>query len=101
MRSRSEEAKILEAIVAGIPHVAEAVEDVPVEQLWQALEAAESSYLRTLRQSGFSEIACKKWTSAIMRRLKGHVAADGLTEEEMLRKLYEEIGRLEDSRQRR
>jgi hypothetical protein len=94
MRSRAEEAKILEAIVAGIPHVAEAVEGVPVEQLWQALEAAESSYLCALRQSGFSEIACKKWTSAIMRRLKGHVAADGLTEDEMLRKLYEEVGRL-------
>jgi len=94
MRSRwEEEAKILEAIVAGIPHVAEAMEDVPVEQLWQALEAAESSYLRTLRQSRFSETACKKWTSAIMRRLKGHVAADGLTEDEMLRKLYEDIGR--------
>jgi hypothetical protein len=42
MRSRAEEAKILEAIVAGIPHVAEAVEDVPVEQLWQALEAADA-----------------------------------------------------------
>jgi len=60
MRSRWEEdAKILEAIVAGIPHVAEAMEDVPVEQWWQALEAAESSYLRTLRQSGFSEIDCR------------------------------------------
>jgi len=95
MRSRWEEdAKILEAIVAGIPHVAEAMEDVPVEQWWQALEAAEISYLGTLRQSGFSETAYKKWTAAIMRRLKGHVAGDGLTEDEMLRKLYEDIGRL-------
>ena len=36
----------------------------------------------------------QKWTTAIIRRLKGHVAADGLTEDEMLRKLYEDIGRL-------
>ena len=96
MKIRSDEAKILEAIVAGIPHVAEAVENVPTEQLWRALEAAESSYSRTLRQSGFSESKCQTWTSAIMRRLKGHVAADELTEEKMLRKLCEEIGCLDE-----
>jgi hypothetical protein len=96
MKLRSEEARHLEAIVAGFPHVAGAVEDVPVEQLWRALEAAERSYWRTLRQSGFSESKCQTWTSAIMRRLKGHVAADGLTEEEMLRKLYEELGCLDE-----
>src|SRR5271165_551495 len=49
MKLRSEEARHLEAIVAGIPHVAGAVEDVPVEQLWRALEAAERSYWRDNR----------------------------------------------------
>ena len=86
----------MEAIVAGIPRVAEAVENVPTEQLWRALEAAQSSYSRTLRELGFSESKCQTWTSAIMRRLKGHVAADELTEEKMLRKLYEEPGCLDE-----
>jgi hypothetical protein len=31
-----------------------------------------------------------------MRRLKGHVAADELTEEEMLRKQYEKLGCLDE-----
>ena len=52
--------EILEAIVEGIPHVAEAVEDVPAEQLWRALEAAESNYWRTLRQSGFRNPNAKR-----------------------------------------
>jgi hypothetical protein len=88
-----EETRYLATIVAGIPHVAKAMEDVPVEQLWRALEAAEVSYWRTLRQSGFAESKCQTWTSAIMRRLKGQVAADGLTQVEMLKRLREEVGR--------
>jgi hypothetical protein len=93
---RSEEVGILDKIVAGIPYVAQAIEDLPIEQLWSALEAAEGSYRRTLRQSGFSESACQIVTSAIMRRLKGQLGADGLTEVEMMRKLCEELGALCD-----
>jgi hypothetical protein len=83
---------ILETIVAGIPRVAEAMENLPVEQLWSALEAAEGSYRRSLRQSGFPQSLCQALTSAIMRRLKGRLSADGLNETEMMRKLCEEVG---------
>jgi hypothetical protein len=88
----SGEASILEKIVAGIPHVASAMEDLTIEQLWAALAAAECSYRRTLRQSGFSESACHALTPAIVRRLKGQLGADGLTENEMMIKLCEELG---------
>jgi hypothetical protein len=87
---------ILERIVAGIPRVASAMEDLPIEQLWSALKAAEDSYRRTLRQAGLAESVCQALTSAIMRRLKGQVAADGLTEKEIMRKLCEDLGVLDE-----
>jgi hypothetical protein len=95
-RRSSEEVGILEKIVPGIPQVVKAIEDLPVEQIWSALEAVEGSYRRTLRQSGFSESVCQAATSAIMRRVKGQLGADGLTEEEIMRKLCEELGALGD-----
>ena len=81
----------MEKIVSGIPQVVKAIEDLPVDQLWSALEAAEGSYKRTLRQFGFSASGCQAMTSAIMRRVKGQLGADGLTEEEMMRKFCEEL----------
>ena len=89
-RRSSEELGILEKIVSGIPRVVKAIEDLPVDQLWSALEA-EGSYRRTLRQFGFSAFVCQAMTSATMRRVKGQLGADGLTEEEMMRKLCEEL----------
>jgi hypothetical protein len=95
-RRSSEEVGILEKIVSGIPQVVKAIEDLSVDQLWSALEAAEGSYRRTLRQFGFSESVSQAMTSAIMRRVKGQLGADGLTEEEMMRKLCEELETLGD-----
>jgi hypothetical protein len=95
-RRSSEEVGILERIVSGIPQVVKAIEDLPVDQLWSALEAAEGSYGRTLRQFGFSESGCQAMTAAIIRRVKGQLGADGLTEEEMMRKLCEELEALGD-----
>ena len=37
---------ILENIILGIPRVAKAMEDLPVEQLWSVLGAVEGSYWR-------------------------------------------------------
>jgi len=88
-----EETRYLATIVAGIPHVAKAMEDVPVEQLWRALEAAEVSYWRTHTTIGVCGIQVPNVDSAIMRRLKGQVAADGLIQVEMLKRLREEVGR--------
>jgi len=90
--SRLGNANIFENIVAGIPRVANAMEDLPVEQLWSVLDAVEASYLRSLRQSDFSESACRAVTSAVMRRLKGQLGGDDLSEKEMMRKLCKELG---------
>jgi|ERR1700746_272710 hypothetical protein len=86
------ETGILEAIVVGIPRVAKAMEDLPVEQIWSVLSAVEVSYRRALAQNGFSQSDCQALTSAIMRRLKGQLGADGLTEKEMMIRLCEELG---------
>jgi hypothetical protein len=45
------ETGILEAIVVGIPRVAKAMEDLPVEQIWSVLSAVEVSYRRALAQN--------------------------------------------------
>jgi hypothetical protein len=83
---------ILETIVVGIPRVAKAMEDLPVERIWSVLAAVEGSYGRALAQYGFSQSDCQALTSAIMRRLKGQLGADGLTEKEMMIRLCEELG---------
>ena len=83
---------ILENIILGIPRVAKAMKDLPVEQLWSVLGAVEGSYWRALAQYGFSESDCHALTSAVMRRLKGQLEADGLTEKEMMIRVYEELG---------
>jgi hypothetical protein len=88
----SVEIGILENIILGIPRVAKAMEDLPVEQLWSVLGAVEGSYWRALAQYGFSESDCHALTSAVMRRLKGQLGADGLTEKEMMIRVYQEFG---------
>src|SRR6516225_3202077 len=90
--SRLGNANIFENIVAGIPRVANAMEDLPVEQLWSVLDAVGASYLRSLRQSGFSESVCQAVTSAVVRRLKGQLGGDDLSEREMMGKLCKELG---------
>jgi hypothetical protein len=91
------ETGILETIVVGIPRVAKAMEDLPVEQIWSVLRAVEGSYGRALAQYGFSQSDCHALTSAIMRRLKGQLGADGLTEKEMMIRLCEELGVLDNA----
>jgi hypothetical protein len=86
------ETGILEKIIVGIPRVAKAIGDLPVEQLWSVLGAVEDSYRRALAEYGFSQSDCHALTSAIMRRLKGQLGADGLTEKEMMIRLCEELG---------
>jgi hypothetical protein len=91
------ETGILKSIVVGIPRVAKAMGDLPVEQIWSVLGAVECSYRRTLAQYGFCQSDCQALTSAIMRRLKGQLGADGLTENEMMIRLCEELGVLGDA----
>jgi hypothetical protein len=76
----------------GIPRVAKTMEDLPVEQIWSVLGAVEGSYRRSLAQHGFSQSDCQALTSAITRRLKGQLGADGLSVKEMMIRLCEELG---------
>jgi hypothetical protein len=55
MTSGSEREKLLEAAVAGIPRVAQAIAETPPEQRPKALEAAERSYRKTVQKLGYEE----------------------------------------------
>ena len=44
----------VEAVIAALPHLAEAVAAIPPDCQVKAFEAAERSYLRTFRQLGLS-----------------------------------------------
>jgi hypothetical protein len=51
----AEQRKILELIAAGIPHLARIMSAVPAEHQATTFEAAENSYLQTIRQMGLSQ----------------------------------------------
>jgi len=83
---------VIERIVRGLDAVAKTLEDAPPEKWWVALEAAENSYVDTLRASGFSDAASQALAAAIIRRLKGQLAGDQLTENEIMGKIRAEVG---------
>ena len=70
----SREAKnVLDAGIAGIPRVAESIAGISSELRERAFEAAERSYLRTVRDLGYSEEDAHGWISVVMFRLRGQV----------------------------
>ncbi len=89
------EDQILAKIIVGIPRVVSAIENLSIEQLWPALKAVESSYKSTLREAGLPESVCDEVSEAIMRRGKGQIAGDDLTELEIMRHLSQELRRLD------
>lgn len=92
MALSSREEKALEAIVAGIRHIAAVITAIPVENRTKALDAAERSYLQTMRDLGLEETASQTWASAAMRRLQSQLAErEDLAEQKMLKKLYSEL----------
>jgi hypothetical protein len=88
----STELSVIERIVRGLHTVAKAIEDAPVQEWRVALEAAENSYLDTLRALGFSDVASQALAVAIIRRLKGQLAGDQLTDDEIIDKIRAEVG---------
>ena len=86
------DATVIERIVYGFPAVAKAMEDAPPAKSWVALEAAEASYIGTLQSSGFSDVASQALVASIIRLLKGQLAGDQLTEDEIMDKIRAEIG---------
>ena len=66
----SEETEILEAAVAGIPRVAEAVASIPEDDRAKALEAAERAYRQTVRDLGYEQGPAEDRVSTIMLQLR-------------------------------
>ena len=92
MASTSEEEKILEAAVAGIPRVAEAVASIPEEERPRALDAVEGSYRQTVLDLGYEEGPVQSWVSAVMLRLQREVKE----QVKMLESLREEVEQAEN-----
>jgi len=61
------------------------MEDAPPEKMWVALEAAENSYLDTLRE--FSGVVSQALAASMIRLLKGQLAGDRLAEDEIMDKI--------------
>src|SRR5208282_5277790 len=91
MASISEEEKILEAAVAGIPRVAEVVASIPEEDRAKALEAVEGSYRQTVRDLGYEEGPIQSWIAAVMLRLQTEVKKQASTKQNPLRILHGEL----------
>ncbi len=87
--------QILAKIIVGIPRVVSAMENLSIEQLWPALKAVESSYKSALREAGLPQSVCDVVSEVIMRRLKGQIAGDDLTELEIMRELRHELRSLD------
>ena len=86
---------IIESIVHGFPAVASVIEDAPPEKWPLALEAAEASYIEALQSSGFSDAASHSLARSVIRRLKGRLAGDELSDDEILDKIRLEQGLIE------
>src|SRR4029077_8695280 len=78
--------RYVEAVLAGLPQLAEAVAAIPPDWQPEAFHAAERSYLRAFRQLELS--GPQTWASSVMRRLRRRVRE---AEKEKLTKLYEQL----------
>jgi hypothetical protein len=76
----------VETVLAGLPHLAEAVAAIPPDWQSEAFQAAERSYLRAFRQLELS--GPQTWASSVMRRLRRRV---GEADKAKLTKLYEQL----------
>jgi hypothetical protein len=78
--------RYVETVLAGLPHLAEAVAAIPPDRQPAAFQAAERNYLKAFRQLGLS--GPQTWASSVMRRLRRRVRE---AEKEKLAKLYEQL----------
>jgi len=91
MASISEEEKILEATIAGIPRVAEVVASIPEEERPRALDAVERSYRQTVCDLGYEEGPVQSWVSAVMFRLQREVRNQESRKRNVLEALHQEL----------
>ena len=78
--------RYVETVIAGLPHLAEAVAAIPPEWQSAAFQAVERSYLKAFRQVELT--GPQTWVSSVMRRLRRRVRE---AEKEKLAKLYEQL----------
>jgi hypothetical protein len=78
--------RYVESVLAGLPHLAQAVAAIPLDWQPAAFQAAERSYLKAFRQLRLS--GPQTWASSVMRRLRRRVRE---AEKEKLTKLYEQL----------
>jgi hypothetical protein len=78
--------RYVETVLAGLPHLAQAVAAIPLDWQPAAFQAVERSYLKAFRQLGLS--GPQTWASSVMRRLRRRVRE---AEKEKLTKLYEQL----------
>jgi len=91
MASNSEEEESLEAAVAGIPRVAEAVATSSDGDRAKALEAVENSYQQTARDLGYDEERVQSWVATIMLRLRTELERRESAKQKVLEALQEEL----------
>lgn len=92
MTSNIEAQEALEAVVAGIPEMADYIADIPEGRRVIALDAVERHYLTTAQNLGYEDEPARLWVAAVMRQIldqmeriaegaQASVVADGPTEE--------------------
>jgi hypothetical protein len=86
MALSSKQRRYVETVLAGLPHLAEAVAAIPPDWQPAAFQAAERSFLKAFRQLELS--GPQTWASSVMRRLHRRVRE---AEKEKLTKLYEQL----------
>jgi hypothetical protein len=91
MASNLENEEMLEAAIAAIPRVAQAIAAMPAEHRATAFVAAERSYLKTVQDLGYGEVATQRWVSAVMSRLRMEAEKGRWALRMRLKLLYREL----------
>jgi hypothetical protein len=73
MASNPKEEEVLEAALAGVSQVAEAVAAIPDENRATALEAAERSYRNTAMELGYGVERAEQWAETMMVSLRAEL----------------------------
>lgn len=91
--SSSREAGILQAAIAGIPRLAQAIAAISAQDRATALRAAERSYLQTAKDLGGADKFAQDWASAVMFQLRAEVEQRVLENRKLLKALHDELER--------
>ena len=77
MTSNIEAQEALEAVVAGIPEMADYIADIPEDRRVIALDAVERHYLTTAQNLGCEDEPVRLWVAAVMLQLRDRMERIG------------------------